>query len=121
LKDEPGKSIPMGDTADQRAEKINRAVTKGVKYLVGAPPIDQRVEYVYYEHTVTKISIEIDEPKRDDLYLLTTISFDYEWGPQGKGQRHTILIEGKAMHSCSDDQLYEWLDNPVKAYLWQKW
>ena len=106
LKQEPGKLIPMGDPADQRAEKISRAVTKGVQYLVGAPPIEEKVAYRPYEHTVTKINIEIDEPKSGDLYLITTISFDYEWGPQGKGQRHTILIEGKAMHSCSDDQLY---------------
>lgn len=121
LSEEPGKAIPMGGPEDQRAERINRAVTKGVKYLVGAPPIDERVEYVNYEYTVTKITIEIDKPKSDDLYLITTISFDFEWGRQGKGERHSILIEGKAMHSCSDDQLYEWLDNPVKAYLWDKW
>lgn len=121
LSEKPGKAVLIGGPEDQRAEKIFSAVSKGVKYFVGAPPSDQKVEYVHYEHTVTKISIEIDEPKSDDLYLVTTISFDYEWGPQSKGQRHTILIEGTAMHSCSDDQLYEWLDNPVKAYLNHTW
>jgi hypothetical protein len=120
LKEEPGKAIPIGDAADQRAEKIFKAVTKGGQYLVGAPPIEQKVAYQHYEYTVTKIRIEIDKPKKDDLYLITTISFDYEWGPQVKGQGHTILIEGTALLSCSDDQLYEWLDNPLKAYLWHK-
>jgi hypothetical protein len=124
LKEETGKAVPTGDPADQRAEKIFRASQKATQYMFGAPPIEQKVDWRNYEDTVTKINVEIEEPGTStdkELYKITTISFDYEWGPQPKGMRHTIDIKGKGFHSCSDDQLQEWLENPVKAYVWHKW